>query len=145
MSQGPVIASLSAVLLITVAPSSSGPALAAASTLQSDSPARAAVARGFRSYDAGRYDAARIEFEQALEHAREADDRAAEADARRGAGMVLYKKARYADAHTELLAALQLYETIGDHAGAGRTLHHLGRVAYVHETGAAADQYWTRG
>ena len=145
MSQGPVIASLSAVLLITVAPSSSQSALAAASTLQSDSPARAAVARGFRSYDAGRYDAARIEFEQALEYAREADDSAAEADARRGTGMVFYKKARYADARTELLAALQLYETIGDHVGAGRTLHYLGQVAYVHETAAAADQYWTRG
>jgi CHAT domain-containing protein/tetratricopeptide (TPR) repeat protein len=145
MSQGPVIASLSAVLLISVAPSSSRTALAAAPTLQSDSPARAAVTRGFRPDDAGRYDAARAEFDQALDQARASRDRAAEAKALLRLGVFLYKHAQYDEARTELLAALPLFEMLGDNSGAGITLHHLGWVAFVHETSEKADEYWTRG
>jgi CHAT domain-containing protein/tetratricopeptide (TPR) repeat protein len=143
--QGPVIASLSAVLLITVAASSRRSALAAAPILQSDSPARVAVTRGFRPDDAGRYDAARTEFDHALDQARASRDRAAEAKALLRLGAFLYKHAQYDEARTELLAALPLFEMLGDNSGAGMTLHHLGWVAFVHETSEKADEYWTRG
>jgi CHAT domain-containing protein/Tfp pilus assembly protein PilF len=80
-----------------------------------------------------------------LAEARDAHDAAAEAEALRGMGTVLYKQARYEEARVQLLAALQLYEALADHASAGWTLHDLGRVARAQETGAAADAYWARG
>ena len=79
-------------------------------------------------------------LDRALAAARAVHDTGAEAQAHRDLGTFLYKQARYADARTEFLAALQLYEARGDHAGAGWTLHSVGLVAYVHESGEAATQ-----
>ena len=89
----------------------------------------APAALGHQAYVAGRYDAARLQFERALAGARAANDPAAEADARRGLGMVFYKLAKYAEARGAFEAALRLYEALGDRSAAAWTLHDLGWVA----------------
>ena len=85
---------LTIVLLLGLAPVRS----ALAAGRQSDPALPTRVARGFQAYDVGRYEAARIHFERALQQGRLVRQAAAEAEAQRGLGMTLHKLGKYADA-----------------------------------------------
>jgi CHAT domain-containing protein/tetratricopeptide (TPR) repeat protein len=79
----------------------------------------------FRLRDAGNVEQARELFDRSLMAARETNDAWAEAEAHRGLGLILTRKAQYAQARAEFNEELRLYQTRGDRLGIGRIYHEL--------------------
>jgi CHAT domain-containing protein/tetratricopeptide (TPR) repeat protein len=104
------------------------------------------LGEAFVLFERDEVDAARSRFEQSLTRARECGDGWAEAEAHRGLGRTLYRKAQYPAAKTELGEARRLFAARADAAGvlgAARAAGHLGSVALATGDRAQARQLYT--
>jgi CHAT domain-containing protein/tetratricopeptide (TPR) repeat protein len=87
----------------------------------------AALAReGYALLDKSQLAEARKRFDAAIPLAKAQGNKAAEADAQRGLGTVLYQQGRWNDAPAPLQAAIALYAELGDRIGEARALDQLG-------------------
>lgn len=84
-------------------------------------------------------------YERALAAARAEGDPWTEGAALRSLGIVLRSTGQRADARQRFLSALELYERLADHSGAGWTLHELGWLAIEDGRPEEANKWWTRG
>lgn len=97
----------------------------AASAAEPDS-----LARSFALIDEGRVDEARAGFEAVLAQARASSDAGAEAEARRGLGLLSARAKDPTAARDHYAAALALHRGQGNHQAAGQVLNHLGLLAW---------------
>jgi CHAT domain-containing protein/tetratricopeptide (TPR) repeat protein len=105
----------------SVQPAPSAPAASAGDLLRD----------GFDLYEVSQFPAARERFDRALALARDASNLEAEAEARRGIGLILFERADYSKARAELDEALTLFARANDRVGAARVEQHLGAVAQL--------------
>lgn len=104
--------------------------------------ATALAAEGFRLLEASRLAEAMVSFESAVSEARRTGDRAAEADALRGVGTVLYQQGKWPAARAPLEHSLSIYTQAGNHEGEARAREQLGSVsAMVEDPNGALAQY----
>lgn len=103
------------------------------------------LSEGFGLFESDQIDAARARFEAGLARARECSDGWAEAEAHRGLGRALYRKAQYPAARSELEEARRRFAARGDAQGAlgaARAASHLGSVALATGERPAARQLY---
>jgi CHAT domain-containing protein/tetratricopeptide (TPR) repeat protein len=113
--------------------------IAAAFPVRADAQPPSAVARpidevlkeGFALIDADKFDPAVAVFLHVLETAKQSSNEAAEAEARRGLGLVYYERADYTRARAELMRALELFDGLSDLSGRARVERQLAQVAVI--------------
>ncbi|SNR42438.1 tetratricopeptide repeat protein [Halorubrum vacuolatum] len=87
--------------------------------------------RGHAHRKRGAYPKARAEYKQALQEAREVDDRHGEARSLNNLGVVAEVLGEYEDAREYYQQSLDILRDIGDRAGEAKSLNNLGVVAEV--------------
>jgi tetratricopeptide (TPR) repeat protein len=86
---------------------------------------------GFALVDADKFDSAVAVFLRVLDTAKQSSNDAAEAEARRGLGLVYYERAEYTPARAELIRALELFDRLSDLSGRARVERQLAQVAVM--------------
>ena len=119
--------------LLLLAPAAARPVCPAASA----SP-EALLSVAFALHEAEQDAAARACFERAVERARAEEDRAAEAEGRRGLGRTLVRLGRREEGGAALEAALALFEQLGNALGVARVHAHQGSLAHQRDDRARA-------
>src|SRR5262249_53330198 len=120
------------------APAQEPPAVSPAEAVE------ASLRDGFRLADERRYDEAEALFASALEQAQALGTIRLQAEARRGRGLLRYRRLQYAEARPELEEARRLYEAAGDVLGLGQAISLSGSVAYAEAHADEARELYTR-
>jgi CHAT domain-containing protein/tetratricopeptide (TPR) repeat protein len=132
-----VLAPALLLLILATGSTAAAPPAAAAAPAAAD-----LVREGFALFERDEYGPARARFEQALAAA--SADPAAEAEAHRGLGRVLYRTGDYPAAREHLERARGLHHGSGDALGEARAAGHLGSVALMMGDAAEAAALYTQ-